>query len=197
MGEWSGPVIVPDVEQTHMLNIINETIASSLRSDETSTPGQSLSSQYANVFVPEFLVSSEQEADLASTSANVTSGHIGVFPDVLAKLAHEGSAESANLAVGFALRVEVGSTLASSHRETSQGILEGLLESKELENGEVDSGMQTEAALVRAQGGVVLQIGGQSDVGWTNLTRARLLAHGSRCSLAFGPGRPPKRHGIG
>lgn len=44
------------------------------------------------------------------------------------ELAHEGVAETPDLAVGLALGVKVGSTLSSSHTETGQRVFEGLLE---------------------------------------------------------------------
>lgn len=44
----------------------------------------------------------------------------------------------------------------TSHAETSQSILEGLLEAEELEDGKVDGGVKTETALVGAEGRVIL-----------------------------------------
>jgi len=83
---------------------------------------------------------------------------------VLVQLAHEAVAEAADLAVGLALGVEVGATLATAHVEAGQGVLEDLLEAQELEHGEVDGGVQAEAALVGAQGGVELHAEGIVDL---------------------------------
>lgn len=85
---------------------------------------------------------------------------------MLAQLAHERDAEPANLVVGFALRVKIRPALASAHRQTCQGIFEGLFKTKELEDGEVDGRVKSEAAFVRTQGGIVLQIGGQAPNGY-------------------------------
>jgi hypothetical protein len=71
---------------------------------------------------------------------------------VAEELAHEGNAETPDLVVGLALGVEVGSTLASSHAETGKSVLEGLLETEELEDGEVDGGVKTETPLVGTEG---------------------------------------------
>jgi hypothetical protein len=68
--------------------------------------------------------------------------------DVLAELPHEGHAELADLVVGLALGVEVAAALGSAHVQASEGILEDLLETQELENGQVDGGVQAETALV-------------------------------------------------
>lgn len=73
------------------------------------------------------------------------------------ELAHEGVAETPDLAVGLALGVKVGSTFSSSHAETGQCVLEGLLEAEELEDGQVDGGVEAETALVGTESGVVLK----------------------------------------
>ena len=52
-----------------------------------------------------------------------------------AQLSHEGLAEAHDLSVGLALRVEVGTALAAAHRQRGQGVLENLLEAKELDDG--------------------------------------------------------------
>jgi len=73
------------------------------------------------------------------------------------ELGHERSAEATNLAIGLALGVKVGATLSSSHAETGEGVLEGLLEAEELEDREVDGGVETETALVGTERRVVLE----------------------------------------
>jgi hypothetical protein len=75
---------------------------------------------------------------------------------VLAELPHEGDAESADLVVRLALGVEVTATLATAHVEASEGILEDLLETQELEDGQVDAGVKTETTLVWAESRVEL-----------------------------------------
>lgn len=60
-------------------------------------------------------------------------------------------AEAADLSVRLALRVKVRATLATTHVEASEGVLEDLLEAEELEDGKVDRGVETEATLVRAE----------------------------------------------
>jgi hypothetical protein len=58
--------------------------------------------------------------------------------DVLAELPHERNAELADLIIRLALRVEVGTTLATAHVKTGQSILKNLLEAQEFEDGKVD-----------------------------------------------------------
>jgi hypothetical protein len=101
---------------------------------------------------------------------------------VSAELLHEGLAESADLVVALALGVEVGTTLATADVETGQGVLEDLLEAEELQavgecvsaglllpavggtagrlgqdlHGQVDGGVEAEAALIGTQSRVEL-----------------------------------------
>jgi hypothetical protein len=75
---------------------------------------------------------------------------------VTGELLHKGIAETADLIVGFALRIEVATTLGTSHVNSSQGVLEDLLESEELEDRKVDGRMEAESSLVRTEGGVEL-----------------------------------------
>lgn len=60
-------------------------------------------------------------------------------------------AEATDLVVRLALRVKVRTTLSTAHVETGQGVLEHLLEAEELEDGQVDGRVETEATLVRAE----------------------------------------------
>jgi hypothetical protein len=75
---------------------------------------------------------------------------------MLVELPHEGNAELADLVVGLALGVKVAATLTSTHVQASEGILEDLLETQELENGQIDCGVEAETALVRTKSGVEL-----------------------------------------
>lgn len=76
--------------------------------------------------------------------------------NVLAELPHERNAELADLIVRLALGVKVGTTLGTAHVEASEGILEDLLETQELEDGQVDCGVESQTTFVGAQGRVEL-----------------------------------------
>ena len=65
-------------------------------------------------------------------------------------------AETHDLFVGLANRVEVGTTLTTAERQHGQRVLEDLLEAQELQHGDVDSLVETEATFVSAESGVVL-----------------------------------------
>lgn len=72
------------------------------------------------------------------------------------QLRHERVAEPSDLGIRLSLGVEIGATLSSTHVKAGQGILKRLLEPEELEDGEIDGGVQTESALVWAQSRVIL-----------------------------------------
>ena len=73
-----------------------------------------------------------------------------------AKLSHKALAETHNLSVGLALRVEVGTALAAAHRKCGQGVLEDLLEAEELDDTDIYGGVESDTALVRTDRGVEL-----------------------------------------
>ena len=113
------------------------------------------------------LVGTEHVTDLSATSSDITSGDISVVTNVSGQLSHECvtlesalyieqgkvAHESPDLVVRLALGVKVGSSLTTTHHQTSQGVLEDLLETEatistvriainsQLQDGKVDSGV--------------------------------------------------------
>ncbi len=72
------------------------------------------------------------------------------------QLGHEALAEAHDLSIGLALGVKVGAALAAAHGEGGQAVLQDLLEAEELDDGKIDGGVEAQAALVGADGGVEL-----------------------------------------
>ena len=97
-----------------------------------------------------------QVTDLAAADTNVTSGAVDVLTNVTMELGHEGLAEAHDFAVAAADGGEVGTALGAADGQAGQSILEGLLEAEELDDGKVDVGSETQAALVGAERRVVL-----------------------------------------
>ena len=125
--------------------------------DQGAAPVQALAGQHAGlVLVGQALVLAEEVADLAGADADVPGGDVGVLADVAVQLGHEGLAEAHDLAVAAAARVEVGAALAAADGQAGEGVLEDLLEAEELHDAEVHRGVEPQAALVRAERGVVL-----------------------------------------
>lgn len=140
----------------HLLNVVDSSVTGGLRSDQRSTPGETLSGQDTLEGVAKLSVLSKQVTDLSSSDVNVTGRDISVGSDVSLELSHERNAESADLAVRLALGVEVRTSLSTSHVEAGEGVLEDLLITKELENREVDGGVESESSLVRTESRVEL-----------------------------------------
>ena len=141
----------------HFLGEVDEAVAGGLGAHEGATPGQALAGEDACfVAAGEALVLAEQVADLAAADADVAGGDVGVFTDVAEEFRHEGLTKAHDLGVGLALRVEVGATLAAADGQAGEGVFEDLLKAKELDDAKVDGGVEAEATLVRAEGGVEL-----------------------------------------
>ena len=93
---------------------VNQSVTSSLWSDQTSTPASTLSSQNSLPLVLLCSVCTEQPSDLSWGNTNISSGDISISSNVLVEFAHESYAELSDLVVGFALGVEICSTFATS-----------------------------------------------------------------------------------
>src|SRR6185436_12904832 len=135
----------------HRLDEVDAAVAGRLGTDQRAAPGAALAGEHAGELVAQLLVHAEEVADLAPANADVARRHVGVGPDVPPQLGHEGLAETHHLAVGLALGVEVAAALAAAHRQRGEAVLEHLLEGEELEDAEVDAGVEAQAALVRPQ----------------------------------------------
>ena len=68
---------------------------------------------------------------------------------MLGQFRHEALAETHDLVVRLALRVEVRTALAAAHRQCGQAVLEDLLKAQELNNRCTNRRVQTQTALVR------------------------------------------------
>ena len=98
----------------------------------------------------------EHISNFTSAYTDVTCGNVGELTDVTVQLAHKALAETHDLAVGLALGVKVRAALAAAHGQGGKGVFQNLLETEELDNGEVNGGMETNTALVRTDSRVKL-----------------------------------------
>lgn len=60
-------------DRSYVLDEVDETVTSCLRSDETSSPVQALPCEHTDELVLQLLVGSKQETNLACTSPDITS----------------------------------------------------------------------------------------------------------------------------
>ena len=171
----------------HVLDVVDDTVAGGLGADEGTTPAATLTGEDTLPLVADLLVLAEHETNLAAGHTDITGGNIGVGTDVLAQLGHEGDTEAADLVIGLALGVEVGSTLTTAHVQAGEGILEDLLETEELEDGKVHRGVEPEATLVGAKSGVELDTVSTVDLDLNGISMWQLIRHfqKERSYLAF------------
>ena len=65
-------------------------------------------------------------------------------------------AETHDFGVGLTLGIEVAAALGAADGEAAQAVLEDLFKTEEFQDAQVDAGVEAEAALVGAEGGVEL-----------------------------------------
>ena len=140
----------------HLVGEVHAAVAGRLGTNQRSAPAHALAGQDAGELVAQALVLAEQEADLAAAHADVAGRNVGVRADVALQFGHEALAEPHHLVVALALGIEVRSALAAAHGQRGQRVLEDLLERQELQDAQVDAGMEAQPALVRADGAVHL-----------------------------------------
>ncbi len=138
----------------HLLGEVDTAVAGGFRPDERSAPLQALAGENAGEGVGDLPVLTVHETDLTAANADVASRDVGVRTNMPVELAHETLAKAHDLAIGLALGVEIGTTLAAAHGEAGEGVLEDLLEAKELDDTQVHGRMEPQAALVGADGTV-------------------------------------------
>ena len=140
----------------HFVYEVETSETSSLGTYERTAVFETLAGEDAAEVAGELLVLSEEEADFAAAHADVAGRNVDLRTDVAIELVHEGLAETLHFGLALAAGAEVGTTLATAHGERSEGILEGLLKSEELEYGEVYGSVETQTALVGTDGAVEL-----------------------------------------
>src|SRR3954469_23141420 len=140
----------------HVLEEVDGAVAGRLGPDQRAAIFQPLAGQHAFPAAGDPFVLAEHVADLARADADVAGGHVDVGADMAKQLGHEALAEAHDLAVALALGIEIGAALAAAHRQAGQRVLEGLLESEELQDRAVDRRVEADSALIGADRIVVL-----------------------------------------
>ena len=141
----------------HLIGEVDRAKARGLSTNQGATPGQPLAGEDAGfVLGGQAAVLTKEKADLTAADANVTGRHVAVFTDVAVQLRHKGLAKAHDLYLGLALRIKVRTALAATNGQAGQGVFEDLLEAKELDDAQVDRGVESQATLVGAERGVEL-----------------------------------------
>ena len=140
----------------HVLQEVDGAIAGCFGADQRATPFETLAGQHAGELVGDALVLAEHIANFAAANADIAGRHVDIGTDVTIKFGHEALAEAHDFIGALALGVEVRAALAAAHRQASQRVLEGLFKGEELQNAFGHRRVETDAALVRPDGVVVL-----------------------------------------
>ena len=131
--------------------------ACGLRTEDRSAPFHALTREGGTVELAcQFFVIAEQVADLAGTHADVTSRHVHIRTDYLVEFAHKGLTELHYLVVALATDREIRAAFSAAHRQGGEGVLEGLLETEELQDTQVYRWVKAQTALVRTNGAIEL-----------------------------------------
>ncbi len=154
--EHARAVGTPVRVQLHLLDEIDRAVAGGLGTHLAATIGDALAREDAGGVIGKLLHHAGHVADLARADPDVAGRHVDVGADMAIQLEHHCLAEAHDLTVALALGIEVRAALAPAHGQRGERVLEGLLEGQELEDGEVDRGVEAQAALEGPDGHAVL-----------------------------------------
>ena len=139
-----------------LVHKVDQAVAGGLGTGERAAEGDALAGQDAGVLILQALVLAEQIADLAAADTDITGGAVHELADVAVQLGHKALAEAHDLGVRLAVGVKVSAALAAAHGQAGQAVLEALLKAEELQDRQVDGGVEPQTALVGADGPVEL-----------------------------------------
>ncbi len=140
----------------HGCRKIDQTITGGFGTNERSSPKGALTGEGSGEFVPQAFVLAEHKADFPCPHTDMPCGHIGVGSDMTAQFGHETLAKAHHFGIAFSLWIEIASSLASTHLQTGEAVLEGLLEGKEFDDAEIHRRMEPQSSLVGTEGTVRL-----------------------------------------
>ena len=140
----------------HFHQEIDITIARCFGTNETSAEFTAFAGEHARELARIFLIGTEHVAHFAATHADVAGGYVAILADVAVQFEHEGLAEAHHLGGTLTAGRKVGTALRAAHGKCGQCVFERLFEGQELENTQVYRAVETNTALVGADGVVVL-----------------------------------------
>ena len=140
----------------HVGGKVDAAVPGGFLAGQRAAPFEALAGEHAFKAGGQALVLAEHVADFAGSHADVSGGHVDGAADVAEGFRHEGLAETHDFGVGLALGIEVAAALGAADGEAAQAVLEDLFKTEEFQDAQVDAGVEAEAALVGAEGGVEL-----------------------------------------
>ena len=133
----------------HFHGVIDCAEARRFRTDQRTAVRQALAGQNA-VFkrTLDAPVLAVEIADFAAAYADIAGRHVHIGADMAIELGHKRLAETHDLRVAFAARIEIGAAFCAADRQTGQRVFEDLFKTKELHDAEIDRRMEAQTALV-------------------------------------------------
>ena len=99
------------------------------------------------------------------------------------QLGHKALAETHDLGIRLAVGVKVSAAFAAAHGQAGQAVLEALLKAEELQDRQVDRGVEPQTALVGADGRVELHTVAAVDLYLTGIVHPRHTEHNHALGL--------------
>lgn len=109
--------------------------------------GESFTGEDAGAVVGELAHHSGHKADFATADADIARRYVGIRAKVAIEFGHQRLAETHHFAIALAFRIEIAAAFPAAHRQSGQGVFEGLLEAKEFENRQVNRRVKTHPPL--------------------------------------------------
>ena len=140
----------------HLVHKVEGTVARGLGSDARAAKLQSLAGEHTLELVFQFLIHTEEVANLSAAHTDVACRHVLVGSDMSVQLGHKRLTEAHHLGIRASANREVAAALAATHGKCGECIFECLFESQELQDREVHRRVESEPTLIGAYGTVKL-----------------------------------------
>ncbi len=133
----------------HFVNKEGSSVASCFRTHQRATPVDPFTGKNSRFpTVGDALVLAKHITDFTTTNTDVPGRNVCMLADVAIELSHEALAKTHDLIVRFPLGIEIRAPFAATDGHAGQSILEDLLETKKLDNAQINGRMKPQAALV-------------------------------------------------
>ena len=175
-----GHALAPDVDTfvgQHFTHKIEPAIAGGLGAHQRTAEFKPFSGEHTAPIPRKFLILPEKVAHFSRPHTDITGRNVDFRTDIAIKLVHESLTETHDFGIALASWRKIGTSLTSSHGQCGQRIFERLLKTEELQYGKIYGSMETQSALIRADGTVELYPVTQVDLNLSLVVHPRNSEH--------------------